>query len=86
MIGSMIELILIFVLFIVNIIFVVIFTVLFSVVKSIEDGAGDLKGVIRDPIGSISKIPKSIADDVNTVTTSVKKISKQLARTRKLSR
>jgi len=86
MIGSIIEFVLIFILFLLNIIIVVIFTVVFSVVKSIEDGAGDLKGVIRDPIGSISKIPKSIADDVNMVKSSMGKISKQLARTRKLSR
>jgi hypothetical protein len=86
MIGSIIEFVLIFILFIVNIIIVVILTVAFNVVKSIEDGAADLKGVIRDPIGSFAKIPKSIADDVNLVRSSVSKISKQLARTRKLQR
>lgn len=86
MIGSIIEFILIFVLFLLNIIIVVVLSVVVNVVKSIEDGAGDLKGVIRDPVGSISKIPKSISDNVNTIKGFVSKTSKQLARTRKLSR
>jgi len=86
MIGSIIEFILIFVLFLLNIIIVVVLSVVVNVVKSIEDGAGDLKGVIRDPVGSISKIPKSISDNVNTIKSYVNKTSKQLARTRKLSR
>jgi hypothetical protein len=86
MIGSIIEFILIFVLFLLNIIIVVVLSVVVNVVKSIEDGAGDLKGVIRDPVGSISKIPKSISDNVNTIKGFVNKTSKQLARTRKLSR
>ena len=86
MIGSIIEFILIFILFILNIIIVVIFAVIFNVVKSVEDGAPDLKGVIRDPINSISKIPKSIKHDIDTINEYVNKTSKQLARTRKLSR
>jgi phage-related protein len=86
MIGSIIEFILIFILFILNIILVTVFSVIYSVVKGIEDGASDLKGVIRDPIGSFSKIPKSIKDDVNTIKDYVKKTSKQIGRTKKLSR
>jgi len=86
MIGSIIEFVLIFILFIVNIIIVVVFSVIFNVVKSVEDGAANLKGVIRNPIGSLSKIPKSISNDIETIKTYVNKTSKQLARTKKLSR
>ena len=86
MVGSIIEFVLIFVLFLLGLILVVVLSVIFNVIKSVEDGAGDLKGVIRDPVGSISKIPKSIRDDINTINSYVKETSKQLARTRKLSR
>jgi hypothetical protein len=86
MIGSIIEFVLIFILFVLNIIIVVIFSVVFNVVKSVEDGASDLTGAIRDPIGSISKIPKSISDDIETIRSYVDKTSKQIARTRSLKR
>jgi len=82
MIGSIIEFILIFILFILNIILVTVFSVIFNVVKGIQDNVYDLKGVIRDPINSISKIPSRIKDDVGMINEFVKKTSKQIGRTK----
>jgi hypothetical protein len=86
MIGSIIEFILIFILFIVGIIISVVFGVIFNVVKNVEDGSSDLKGVIRDPIGSISKIPKKIRDDIKTIQSLVGKTSKELSKIKSLKR
>jgi hypothetical protein len=86
MIGSIIELLLILVLFVIGIIITVVFSVFINIIKSIEDGSSDLKGVIRDPIGSISKIPKKIKDDIKEVSSYMKKTSKQLSKIKNLSR
>jgi len=86
MIGSIIEFVLIFILFIVGIIISVVFGVIFNVVKNVEDGSSDLKGVIRDPIGSISKIPKKIRDDIKTIQSLVGKTSKELSKIKSLKR
>ena len=86
MIGSIIELLLILILFVLGIIITVIFSVVIYVIKSVEDGSSDLKGVIRDPIGSISKIPKKINDDIKEVSSYMKKTSKQLSKIKNLSR
>lgn len=86
MIGAIIELVLIFILFIVGIILSVIFSVIINVVKNVEDGASDLKGAIRDPIGSMSKIPKKISDEINTIKSLVGKTSKQISKIKKTSR
>ena len=86
MIGSIIELLLILILFVLGIIITVIFSVIINVIKSVEDGSSDLKGVIRDPIGSISKIPKKINDDIKEVSSYMKKTSKQLSKIKNLSR
>lgn len=86
MIGSIIELLLILVLFVIGIIITVVFSVFINIIKSIEDGSADLKGVIRDPIGSISKIPKKINDDIKEVSSYMKKTSKQLSKIKNLSR
>ena len=59
---------------------------MFTVVKSIEDGSSDLKGVIRDPIGSISKIPSKINTQIDTIKDYVGKTSRELGRIRTLSR
>lgn len=86
MIGSIIELLLIFVLFILHIIVTSGLCVLFNVVKGIEDGSSDLKGVIRDPIGSISKIPSHVSDELNNIKEQLGKTSKELSRIRSLKR
>lgn len=86
MIGTIIEFILIFILFILSILLVTILSVLLNVVKGIQDGASDLKGVIRDPVNSFTKIPKSLKNDVNIISDYVKKTSKQIARTNRSKR
>ena len=86
MIGSVIEFILIFILFILGIIISVVFGVIINVVKNVEDGAADLKGVIRDPVGSITKIPKKIQDDISSIKTLVGKTTKELSKIKKTSR
>ena len=86
MIGSIIEFVLIFILFILGIIISVGFGVIYSVVKNVEEGSGDLKGVIRDPVGSISKIPKKIRDDIKTIQSLVGKTSKELSKIKTLKR
>ncbi len=86
MIGSIIEFVLIFILFILGIIISVVFGVIFNVVKNVEDGSNDLKGVIRDPVGSISKIPKKIRDDISAIKSLVGKTTKELSKIKKTSR
>jgi hypothetical protein len=86
MIGTIIEFVLIFILFIIGIIISVVFGVIFNVVKNIEDGSSDLKGVIRNPLGSISKIPKKIRDDIKTIQSLVGKTSKELSKIKSLKR
>lgn len=86
MIGTIIEFVLIFILFILGIIISVVFGVIINVVKNIEDGAADLKGVIRDPVGSITKIPKKIQDDITSIKTLVGKTTKELSKIKKTSR
>jgi hypothetical protein len=86
MIGTVIEFILIFILFIVHIIVVFVLSTMLTVVKTIEDGSADLKGVIRDPIGSISKIPSKINSEIDTIKNYVGKTSRELSKIRNLSR
>jgi hypothetical protein len=86
MIGTVIEFILIFILFILQIIVVFILSTMFNVVKAVEDGSSDLKGVIRDPIGSISKVPGKIKSQLGTINSYVGKTSRELGKIRNLSR
>ena len=86
MIGSIIEFILIFILFILGIIISVVFGVIINVVKNVEEGSADLKGVIRDPIGSMTKIPKKIRDDITSIKSLVGKTTKELSKIKKTSR
>lgn len=86
MIGTVIEFILIFILFILNFIIVVILSTMFTIIKTVEDGSSDLKGVIRDPIGSIAKIPSKIKSDISTIKNYVGKTSRELGKIRNLSR
>ena len=86
MIGTVIEFILIFILFIFQILIVFILSTMFNVVKAVEDGSSDLKGVIRDPIGSISKVPGKIKSQIGTINSYVNKTSRELGKIRNLSR
>jgi hypothetical protein len=86
MIGSVIEFILIFILFIFQFIIIVILSTMFTIVKTVEEGSSDLKGVIRDPIGSISKIPGKIKSDIGLIKNYVGQTSRELSKIRNLSR
>jgi hypothetical protein len=86
MIGSIIEIVLIFILFILQFIITVVLSTMFTVVKTVEEGSSDLKGVIRDPIGSISKIPGKIKSDIGLIKNYVSKTSRELGKIRNLSR
>ena len=86
MIGTIIEFILIFILFAVQVIIVAILSTMFNIVKAVEDGSSDLKGVIRDPIGSISKVPGKIKSEIGTIKDYVGKTSRELSKIRNLSR
>jgi len=86
MIGTIIEFILIFILFAVQVIIVAILSTMFNIVKAVEDGSSDLKGVIRDPIGSISKVPGKIKSELGTIKDYVGKTSRELSKIRNLSR
>jgi hypothetical protein len=86
MIGTIIEFLLIFVLFLSQIIITVIFSTVFTVVKSVEDGSSDLKGVIRDPIGSMTKVPSKIMSEMNQISDYVGKTTREIGKIRNLSR
>ena len=86
MIGTVIEFILIFILFILHIIVVFILSAMFNVVQAVKDGSSDLKGVIRDPIGSISKVPGKIKSEIGTIKNYVGQTSRELKKLSKLPR
>ncbi len=78
MIGSIVELILLVILFILGVVTTAILTVLFSVVKSVEENSDVARGAIRDPIGSISKVPKALKKEMDDITSYVSKTGKEL--------
>jgi hypothetical protein len=86
MIGAIIEFILIFLVFVFHILVVTFFSTMITVVKSIEDGSADLKGAIRDPIGSMSKVPGRIKSEIGTIKKYVGETSRQIGKVRNLSR
>ena len=86
MIGTVIEFILIFILFILHIIVVFILSAMFNVVQAVKDGSSDLKGVIRNPIGSISKVPGKIKSEIGTIKNYVGQTSRELKKLSKLPR
>ena len=86
MIGTVIEFILIFILFILHIIVVFILSAMFNVVQAVKDGSSDLKGVIRNPIGSISKVPGKIKSEIGTIKNYVGQTSRELNKIGKLPR
>ena len=86
MIGTIIEFILIFLLFIAQFLIIVFFSTMITVVKSVEDGSADLKGVIRDPIGSISKVPSHIKSDLKSIKNYVNQTTREISKIRNLSR
>ena len=86
MVGTVIEFILIFILFLAQILIVTIFTTVITVIKSVEDGSSDLKGVIRDPVGSLSKVPDKIKSEIGSIRNYVGETTREIGNIRKLSR
>lgn len=78
MIGSLIEFGLIFLLFLLHIIAFTIFTIIFGVIKEINDGSDKVRSVIKDPVGSLSKVPKSINDEFNNIGKYLSKTGKEI--------
>ena len=86
MIGTIIESILIFILFLLHIILFVAFSTIFNIVKAVEDGSTDLKGVIRDPIGSLAKVPDRIKSEIGSIKNYVGETTRELSKIRNISR
>jgi hypothetical protein len=80
MIGSLIEFGLIFLLFLLHIIVFTIGLVAYNVVREINDSADSIRGVIRDPLGSLTKVPKTINKEIGNMSNYVKKTSKELTK------
>jgi len=88
MIGSFIEFALIFILVLLKIIVFTIFIVIYNIIKNVNDESDNVRGVIRDPIGSLSKVPKSLSKEVSDIKTYLKKTGNEVKRigTRKTSK
>lgn len=80
MIGSLIEFALIFILFLLHIIAFTIFTVIFSVVKGVEENSDSVRDIINDPIGSISRVPKTIKKEFENVSSYIKQTTDEVAK------
>jgi len=78
MVGSLIELVLLVILFILGVVTITIFSVLFTVVKTISDSSDSARDAIRDPIGSLSKIPKALQKEVADVKDYLTKTSNEI--------
>lgn len=78
MIGSVIELILLVILFIMGVVTTAILTVLFSVVKSVEENSDIARGAIRDPVGSLSKVPKALKKEMSDISSYISKTGKEI--------
>lgn len=80
MIGSLIEFALIFILFLVHFIFAVIYSAVFTAIREINNTSDNIRNVVRDPIGSLSKVPKSIKKDIGDISSYVKNTKKELSK------
>jgi hypothetical protein len=80
MIGSLIEFALIFILFIFHFIIAVGLSVVFTIIRELNDSTDNIRGVIKDPIGSLSKIPSTIKKDIGEISSYVSKTKKELSK------
>jgi len=80
MIGSLIEFALVFMLFLLHIIAITIFSVVYTVVKEVSEGSGNVRDIIRDPIGSISKVPSKVREEMKNIGTYVSKTKKEISK------
>jgi len=80
MIGSLIEFALIFILFLLHFIIAVSVSVVFTVIRELNETSGNIRGVIRDPIGSLSKVPSTIKKDIGEISSFVSNTKKELTK------
>lgn len=80
MIGSLIEFALIFILFLFHFIIAVVMSVVFAVIRELNDTSDNIRGVVRDPIGSLSKVPSTIKKEIGEISSYVSKTKKELSK------
>jgi ABC-type multidrug transport system fused ATPase/permease subunit len=78
MVGSLIELVLLVILFILGVVTITIFSVLFTVIKTVSENSDNARDAIRDPIGSISKLPKALQKEYEDIRDYVSKTSSEI--------
>ncbi len=80
MIGFLVEFALIFILFLLHFIIAVISSVFLTVVRELYSKSDEIRGVIRDPVGSLSKVPKTIKKDIGEISSFVSQTKKELTK------
>ena len=80
MIGSLIEFALIFILFLLHIIAFAIFSVIFSVVKGVEQNSNSVREIINNPIGSMSRVPKTLKQEFDNVSSYIKQTGNEIGK------
>jgi predicted PurR-regulated permease PerM len=78
MVGSLIELVLLVILFILGVVTITIFSVLFTVIKTVSENSDNARDAIRDPVGSISKLPKALQKEYEDIRDYVSKTSSEI--------
>jgi len=78
MIGSLIEFALIFILFLFHFIIAVGMSVVFAVIRELNDSSDNIRNVVRDPIGSLTKVPKTIKKEIGEISSYVSKTKNEL--------
>ena len=80
MIGSLIEFALIFILFLFHFIIAVGLSVVITVIRELNETSDNIRNVVRDPIGSLSKVPSTIKKDIGEISSYVSKTKKELGK------
>jgi len=80
MIGFLIEFALIVILFLVHFLVVVVIAVIFAVIRELSESSGSIREVVRNPIGSLSKVPGTIKKDIGEISSYVSKTRKELTK------
>lgn len=78
MVGSLIELVLLVILFILGVVTVTIMSVLVTVIKNVGEASDNARDAIRDPVGSLSRIPEALKKEAKDLKTMVSKTGKEL--------
>jgi hypothetical protein len=78
MIGSLIEFALIFILFLFHFIIAVGMSVVFAVIRELNESSDNIRDVVRNPIGSLSKVPKTVKKEFGEISSYVSKTKNEL--------